>query len=151
MSDLVLIGATIPAMTEQVIDKVADLEQFTMTLPQIDMKTTHTIHAGIYTRTILIPEGAYITGALVKVPTTIIISGHCLVYVGADDPLEFKGYYVLPASANRKQAFMAVGDTVLTMMFQTEARTVEEAEREFTDEIDLLLSANNANNVLIGD
>jgi hypothetical protein len=50
------------------------------------------------------------------------------------------GYQVVPAAAGRKQAFRAVADTHITMVFPTNARTVDEAEREFSDEFERLAS-----------
>jgi hypothetical protein len=66
-------------------------------------------------------------------------------------PVHVQGYAVLPASAGRKQAFVAQADTRLTMVFPTSAKTVEQAEREFTDEIYLLGSRHGAaaNHVVI--
>jgi hypothetical protein len=50
------------------------------------------------------------------------------------------GYRVLPASAGRKQVFVSRGAFLITMLFPTKAKSVEEAESEFTDETHLLLS-----------
>jgi hypothetical protein len=69
----------------------------------------------------------------------LIVHGHCIVYIG-DQSKELHGYNVLAASAGRKQAFIAVTDTYLTMIFVTDAKTVAEAEDEFTDEAHLLFS-----------
>jgi hypothetical protein len=80
-----------------------------------------------------------ITGALIKIPTVLIISGAVVIYLdGAAQ--ELHGYHVFAASAGRKQAFVALADTDLTMLFPTAAKTLEAAERAFTDETDLLMS-----------
>ena len=74
-----------------------------------------------------------ITGALIKVPTILVVSGDTHVYCGE----EFKhlvGYNILAADPNRKQIFVAIKDTDLTMLFSTTAKTVKEAEEQFTDE-----------------
>ena len=65
--------------------------------------------------------------------------GDALVHVESG-PLELHGYNVVPASAGRKQAFVALTDTHLTMIFATDARDVDAAEREFTDEFDKLMT-----------
>lgn len=129
-----LVVSAIPAMTPEAIDKVRRLEECVLALPQVELETRHALHGGMYARTIRIPAGVIITGALIKVPTLLIVQGKASVYVGLDEPLHLDGYNVLPASAGRKQVFVAVTDTWLTAVFATKATTVDEAERAFTDE-----------------
>jgi len=47
---------------------------------------------------------------------------------------------VLPAEAGRKQAFLALADTDLTMLFATDARDTATAEGQFTTEPERLMS-----------
>lgn len=128
---------TLPAMTSESIDLVREAEEKAKKLPQIDLPTSHTLHAGMYARTITIPAGVAITGALIKIPTILVVDGHCEVFTGAET-VELRGHHVLQASAHRKQVFLAHADTHLTMVFPTSATTVEQAENEFTDEADRL-------------
>lgn len=139
MHDLVT-RPSIPAMTPAAIDRVRLLEGERAALPQVPIRTEHLLHAGMYARTVYVPAGVLITGVLIKVATVLIVEGDALIYLGHEKPLEVAGYNVLPASAGRKQAFVARSDMRLTMIFPTTAATVEEAEREFTDEVDLLAS-----------
>lgn len=136
MSDIVL-NAAIPPMSPEAIGVVSMLESAMLDKEQVPLTTWHSLHGGTYTRTICIPAGVLLTGALIKVQTTLIVSGHCHVYIG-DKSCELQGYNVVPASAGRKQAFMAITDTWLTMMFKTDAASVEEAETQFTDEYEQL-------------
>jgi hypothetical protein len=129
-----------------VLAKTFAVQEYMQQLPQVDIETIHTIHAGIYTRTICVPAGVTITGALMKIPTTLIVNGDCLVTIG-DKTAHVAGHHVLCASAGRKQIFVAISDTWLTMMFHTHAKTVGESEREFTDEYELLRS-NECKNVV---
>lgn len=132
-TDLIGVFPTIPAMTAAAIDHVRALgEHHLATQFQIDLDMRHTIHGGIYSRTCRLPASYEMTGALIKVPTTVIISGECDVWLRGEWQ-RFTGYAVLPASAGRKQAFRAVRDTHITMIFPTKAQTVAECEREFTD------------------
>ena len=134
----------ISAMSPRAIDNVRRLEEMALTCPQVLIETDHTFHAGMYARTIIIPAGVVLTGALIKIATLLIVSGDALVYVEDGPPLELRGYNVLPAAAGRKQAFVAQTDVSLTMIFPTQAKTVEEAEEEFTDEADRLFSRKEA-------
>lgn len=140
----------IVAMNSQAINKVRAFEDLASKLPQVPLVTTHTIHGGIYSRTVTIPAGVTITGALIKIATTLIISGKVRAFVG-EETIELQGYNVIAASAGRKQAFLAIDDTNLTMLFATNATTIEQAENEFTDEAHLLASRLelSVNNVII--
>lgn len=130
----------IPAMSTYSVEKVRALESCSAALlPQVNIATSHVLHAGMYARTIMIPAGVMLTGALIKVATVLIFSGHAHVFIG-DETAEINGYRVLAASAHRKQAFVAVTDTYLTMLFKSEADTYSQAEDEFTDEPHILMS-----------
>lgn len=119
------------------LDAVRDFEEFVLQLPQVTIETSHLFHAGTYTRTVLIPEGVVMTGALIKIPTTLIISGDVTVTVG-DGCMRLSGYNVISASSGRKQIFHAHTDTYLSMIFATNCTNIEDAENEFTDESDRL-------------
>ena len=151
MNSVQIADSGIPAMSQRAIDKVRELTELVKAAPQYALKTNHIIHGGMYSRTITMPAGHVLTGALVKVSTLLIINGHVTAYLGDIGSAEFKGYGIVPASAGRKQAFISHTDADITMVFATEATSVEEAESEFTDEADMLLSRSiiGSNNVLI--
>ena len=139
MTGLAVSDSRIPAMTAQAIDKVRELEAITRDLPQVEISTDHVLHGGMYGRTICIPAGVVLTGVFIRVPTLLVFDGNATVNAG-DDTTTLVGYHVLAASAHRRQAFLAHADTRLTMVFATQAKTVAEAEAEFTDEAHLLFS-----------
>jgi len=124
-------------MTRAEIAKAKSLEAWSAGQPQVAIHVEHFLHAGLYTRSVLVPKGVMITGALVKIPTLLIAQGHALVYVGRDT-IELAGYNVIRSEPGRKQAFVALSDLHLTMVFASAAASVEEAEAEFTDEVALL-------------
>lgn len=140
------IAAQLPAMAPADIDKVRALEAEVLQAPQVDIPTRHVLHGGMYARTIRIPAGVLLTGALIKIPTVLVLDGDVTVFVGTKT-IRLEGRHVLPASAGRKQAFLAHADTELTMLFPTHATTVEEAEAEFTDEADRLMSRHGGNDI----
>jgi hypothetical protein len=126
-------------MSEVGLTKVRELESQMMHEPQVPIETSHDFHAGVYARTIMIPRGVALTGALIKIPTLLIIQGNCMVTNGEHSNL-IAGYKVIAAPVNRKTAYYAYDDTHITMLFATNATDIEEAEHEFTNEADQLLS-----------
>lgn len=143
MRDVALIASiasgVINSMSDEAVEKVRKFEGEVKKLPQVNIATYHVMHAGMYARTIMIPAGCTLAGALIKVATILIVSGHVRVFLD-NETAEMSGYNVLAASANRKQAFLALTDTWLTMIFTSNAKTAFDAENEFTDEADLLMS-----------
>lgn len=134
-------------------DVIEDLTKYQTVMregPQVPIVTEHLLHAGMYARTITLPPWTRLIGCHVKRPTTVITVGNGYVSVGRKMQL-VRGYRVLPGSAGRKQAFLTKeSPLIITAIFPTEAKTVEEAEREFTDEYELLLShEQDLNTVLI--
>ncbi|MCA3188329.1 MAG: hypothetical protein INH12_07020 [Cupriavidus sp.] len=127
-------------MHPDAIARVAELERLMLAQPQTEIETLHVLHAGMYARTIAIPAGTALTGALVKVPTMLVVAGNVLVSRGDEEALHIVGASVVPAAAGRKTAFLAYEDTVVTMLFPTDANTVAAAEEEFTDDHERLMS-----------
>lgn len=101
--------------------------------------THHVLHGGMYARTICLPAGHALAGALIRVPTILIVDGNADVIMG-EGGQTLCGYHVLAGSAGRAQAILAHEDTYLTMLFHTSAATVEEAEEQFTAQAHRLLS-----------
>lgn len=139
----------LPPTTPKGMALVTAVEDVVLAEPQREITTYHVLHAGVYSRTICVPAGVVLTGAVIKVPTTLTVSGRASVLIGDGQEMIVDGYHVFAAAAGRKQAFIAHTDTWLTMSFKTDARTVEEAENEFTDEADRLFSRRWPNEVVI--
>lgn len=148
MSRLAVTQGRIPTMTSEAIEKVAAMEKLSLQLPQVDIETSHILHGGMYARSIMIPAGVMLTGALIKIATILIVSGDVIAYIG-DETIELTGYNVLPASANRKQAFVAKTDVYMTMIFASNALSVAQSEEQFTDDANRLLSRQMNNKVTI--
>ena len=148
MHTLAIPMATLPATTPEMVKALRALEDRLIGEEPVAIPTEHVIHAGMYARTIAIPKDTVLTGALIKRATLVIVTGAAAVLVG-EEWLKLEGYNVLPASAGRKQVFVSYSPVVITMLFPTEAKTVEEAEREFTDEADRLLSRRQDANIAV--
>jgi hypothetical protein len=107
--------------------------------PQIDIPTEHLLHGGMYARTIRVPAGTVLEGAEIKIPTLLVVHGYAQFRLERGD-LVVNGFGVLAGSAGRKTIMWAQSDVEMTMVFPTQAETVDEAEREFTDDFERLMS-----------
>lgn len=137
-----------PAASVASIEFVRSLAEKSKSLKQVPLKTHHMFHAGIYARTIVLKKDVLITSVLFRRSTLVTLFGDVSVF---NDGVTRRlvGYHVIPGSAGRKPAFLAHAETAITMSFATNAKTVEEAEKEFTDEFDDLLSHGCENEVVI--
>lgn len=130
-------------MTPEAIEVTRALTREELSKPQVDLQFEHDLHAGLYARTMIVPElpeneACIITAALIKLPTLLISHGEALVYIGEPLPLRLSGHRIIRAAAGRRQVYIAASGFRLTMIFPTNAKTVEEAENEFTDEAHML-------------
>lgn len=136
------LAATIPILPPtdaETMERIFRAEDVSRLFGQVSIHTDHLIHAGMYARTVTMPAHTALIGVHIKIPTVVITVGKARVLIGSDWA-EVDGYQVLPASADRKQIFVSLTPFVITMMFPTDAKTVEEAEAAFTDDADSLLS-----------
>lgn len=139
----------LPATAPEVIAALECFENQLIGQEPAKVPTEHVLHGGMYARTIAIPPGMVMTGAVIKLATMLIVVGSAEALAG-DVWIELEGYNVLRGVAGRKALFVTRSTVVMTMVFPTSARTVEEAEREFTDDADRLLSRRqDANRVVI--
>jgi hypothetical protein len=131
-----------PVMSDELLGSLNAVQDQLLALPQVEIQTDHILHGGMYARTIRIAPEVVLMGALVKIPTMLIVNGKTAVFTG-ESWIELEGYHVIPARAGRKQIFVAREETSITMIFPTDAKTVEQAEKEFTDEHESLMSRKN--------
>jgi hypothetical protein len=138
------INPALGALTGEQLAAVREFEARALTLAQLPFATWHHFHAGLYSRTMMVPRETVLTGALVKIDTVLTVSGDITIS-GVEYCLRVTGYRVIPCKAGRKNVFVAHADTWMTMQFATAAATVEDAEAEFTDEAHMLASRYNQN------
>jgi hypothetical protein len=135
-------------MNDALLEKLTHIQKEILEKPQVDVNTEHVIHGGMYIRTIRLDAEIVLVGALVKVSTVLIVSGKTAVFTG-EGWIELDGYHVIPARAGRKQIFVTREETSITMIFRTNAKTVEQAEEEFTSEAEALMSRKNDNDTVV--
>jgi hypothetical protein len=119
------------------LEQARSIEGALRLLPQIEIETRHLIHGSMYARTIFIPAGTALTGVLTKTDNICVVYGD--ISVTTDVGVQrLTGFNVLPATKGYKRVGYAHADTFWTMLIQTDGATLEEAEKDLTDEVDLL-------------
>lgn len=118
-------------------EAVYRLENELLQFPQVDLQTSHVIHGGLYARTILIPAGTALTGALTEMDNVCVVFGDISVTTDAG-PQRLTGYHVLPATKGAKRAGYAHADTWWTTIIPTELTDVADIEDAVTGESDRL-------------
>lgn len=131
--------AALPPASPETLEKLASINDEILRHEQVPIATEHILHGGMYARTIRLQAGIVMMGSLIKRATVLIVNGPTSVLVG-DDQAELEGYNVIPGCAGRKQLFVTRGPVEMTMIFPTQAKTVEEAEDEVFAEADGLMS-----------
>ena len=106
-------------------------------LPQVYIRVEHTLHAGVYARTAYVPAGTMAVGVELAKDSVLICQGRCRVTSGGE-VLEIDGYKVLSGLAGRKSVCATFSDCIFTTIITTDAKTVEEAEAEYTNEVERL-------------
>ena len=139
MSETLVAPGLVPAITPEALAQISGVEEKMRSMPQIHVRTEHVFHAGMYARTIRLAARVSIVSVLIKIPTMIVVNGICRVYAG-DVWRDLEGFNVIPANAGRKMIYVTSTETQITMMFPSNAKSVEEAERQFTEDADMLLS-----------
>jgi hypothetical protein len=138
---------SIPAASPELIGKIHSLEAKVREYDQTEFVTEHVFYAGMYARTVRLPANILFTSVLIKRATILITTG--TLYVMVDGAwCRLNGHKVVQGEAGRKSVYVTGTDVAMTMIFPTSATTVEEAEAEFTDECENLLSRKQENGIV---
>lgn len=119
------------------LEAVRELEDVLLTMPQVDLHTSHLIHAGMYARMIFIPAGTVLTGALTNADNVCVVYGDITVTTD-DGPQRFTGFHVIPAKAGSKRAGVAHADTWWVTIHRTDQTELADIEDAMTGESDRL-------------
>lgn len=124
--------------TPATIDAVRRLEAALLQEPQVDLRTAHLLHGGLSARTVFIPAGTLVTGALTALDNIVIVSGDITVTVGDGESVRLAGHNIIAARAGSKRVGLAHADTTWTTLHRTDCTDVAAAEDEMTCEADRL-------------
>lgn len=112
---------------------VRRLEDVLLQMPQIDLHTQMLVHGGMAARTITIPAGTVLTGALTNCDNICVCCGDITVTTDAGTQ-HLVGVHVLPARAGAKRAGIAHSDTVWVTIHRTDLTEPDAIDAEMTNE-----------------
>lgn len=116
------------------LDAVLRLEKDLLKFPQIYLETSHVVHGGMYVRTIFIPAGTVLTGALTEMDNVCVMYGDITVTVNDGEARRLTGFHVLSATSGAKRAGVTHADTWWTTIIPTDLTDIEAIENEMTGE-----------------
>ena len=148
MSEIIKFNNTLPATSPESVEKIKLAEEIIRGRAQIEFCTEHIFHAGMYARTVRIAANVVFTSVLIKRATLLVSQGSYEVFAG-DRWARYDGYNVLCGFPGRKQIYRTITEIQLTMIFPTEAASIADAENEFTDESEILLSHKLENDIVV--
>lgn len=104
-------------------------------LPQYEPVTRHYFHAGMYCREVYRDAGVCVIGAVHKKEHFYVIaSGTVLITDGEEEAIEVTGPYIIKSKPGTQRAVTSLTPTTCMTFHVTNAKTVEEAERELVED-----------------
>lgn len=137
MNDIATASPTLAAPDAQTLVSLRDLDAMMRAQPQAEARVDHLLHAGMYARTCFVPAEVLASGTVLRRATVLVINGDVTIFTG-NDSVRLTGFHVLPGLRGRKALFRTHAETQMTMVFPSDAQSVDEAEHEMTDEPHLL-------------
>ncbi len=110
------------------------LEQAIYSLPRVELPLFHDFCKGLYARTILIPAGTILTGAVHKDECFFLVRNGCILLTTDDKPIKAESGFMALSKAGTKRAGIALIDTLVTTFHANpeELRDPEEIWDTFT-------------------
>lgn len=102
--------------------------------PQVEIPLFHDFCKGIYARTILIPAGTMLTGAVHKDECFFLIRNGCILITTDKGPVKAESGFMVMSKAGSKRAGLALVDTLVTTFHANpeELREPDEIWNRFT-------------------
>lgn len=121
--------------------QVERLQAAILELPQVVLPVEHVISGGMYARTITIPAGTALTGAVHKTDHLCVCMGDIEVLTD-DGPRRLTGLHVLVGRAGVKRAVYTHEDTRWTTICRTSLTDIAAIEDELVEEPESLQTRN---------
>lgn len=90
------------------------LEQALRELPQVEIPVRNDFCKGVYARSIIVPAGTMLTGAIHKDECFFLVRNGCILITTDDNPIKAESGYMAISKAGTKRAGFALVDTLVT-------------------------------------
>jgi len=111
-------------------EQIAWCEQFNALEPQIPLEVTHVFSDGLYSRTMRIPKGTLLTGAIHRrAHLSVVLQGRISVYTETGTE-QYEAPCLFSSPPGTKRVGYAHTDTIWVTVHATQATTVKDAEAE---------------------
>lgn len=112
-------------------DKINKYEDILEQMPQVVLNTTHCVSGEVYARTILIPAGVSLVGAVHNKDHINIMCGD--ITVTTDDGMKrLTGFHVFATKAGMKRVGYAHADTTWSSIMHTKETEIDKIEEDIT-------------------
>ena len=133
-------------------ERIMALQTRMESLPQIETPIEHHLSGGVYARTMYAKAGTLLIGKIYKKDQIIVMSSGVHDFRSEFLGGLIRGPYIFESPAGSKRVGYCVTDVVWTCIVKTDAKTIEEAEKDIYasdyDELDRFLLGDNI--VLVG-
>ena len=93
---------------------IYQFEEALKLFPQVELPLFHDFCKGIYARTILLPAGTMLTGAVHKDECFFLVRSGCILITTDDKPVRAESGFMTKSPAGTKRAGFALVDTLVT-------------------------------------
>ena len=90
------------------------IEQYLKTLPQVEMPVDHQFCHGLYARSITIPAGVMLTGAVHKDECFFVVRSGSILITTDDEPIKADAGFMAVSKAGSKRIGLALTETTVT-------------------------------------
>lgn len=101
-------------------------------MPQVELPVRHDFSPGVYARTLTIPEGVCLTGAVHKYEQLNILSKGTMKVLTEDGIQEVSAPFIVVSPPGTKRIAYAITDCVWTTILGTNETDPETIEKDFT-------------------
>jgi|CXWL01.1.fsa_nt_gi quercetin dioxygenase-like cupin family protein len=110
--------------------KLVDLENHIKAMPQVDLKVEHFNIRGVYVRSLFIPAGHVLTGAIHNHECINIVAMGDISVTDGDNETRLKAGFISVSKAGTKRAGYAHEDTVFITVHRTDLTDIAEIEND---------------------
>ena len=90
------------------------IEQYLLSLPQVEIPVDHQFVNGLYARSVTIPAGVILTGAVHKDECFFMVRTGRIMITTDDEPIEASAGFMAASKAGSKRLGLALEDTTVT-------------------------------------